>query len=101
MGIIIKSPREIGVMREAGRIVAAVHDTLKKEIRPGITTGELDAIAVRTITERGAIASFKGYRGFPASICTSINEEVVHGIPGSRVLEEGDLVAIDVGAVYN
>ncbi len=101
MGIIIKSPREIGVMREAGRIVAAVHDTLKKEIKPGITTRELDVIAAGIIKERGAIASFKGYRGFPASICASINEEVVHGIPGSRVLEEGDLVAIDVGSVYN
>lgn len=101
MGIIVKSSREIGVMREAGRIVATVLDTLKKEIKPGITTGELDAIAARIIKEHGATASFKGYRGYPASICASINEEVVHGIPGDRVLQEGDLIAIDVGSVYN
>ncbi|MDY6910997.1 MAG: type I methionyl aminopeptidase [Chloroflexota bacterium] len=101
MGIIIKSPQEIGVMREAGRIVAIVLDTLKKEIKPGITTGELDAIAARVIKEHGATASFKGYRGFPASICASINEEVVHGIPGKRALKEGDLIAIDVGTIYN
>jgi len=101
MGIIVKSPREIGVMREAGRIVATVLDTLKKEIKPGITTGKLDAIAAKILKENGATASFKGYRGFPASICASINEEVVHGIPGERVLNEGDLVAIDVGSVYN
>lgn len=88
-------------MREAGRIVVAVHETLKKEIRPGVSTGELDRIAADIIRESGATASFKGYRGFPASICTSINEEVVHGIPGERVLNEGDLVAIDVGTVYN
>lgn len=97
----MKSPREIGVMREAGRIVATVLDTLKKEIKPGITTGQLDAIAARIIKESGATASFKGYRGFPASICASVNEEVVHGIPGKRVLQEGDIVAIDVGSVYN
>ncbi len=101
MNIIIKSPREIGVMREAGRIVAAVHETLKKEIRPGVTTGKLDKIAVSIIKKADATASFKGYCGFPASICASINEEVVHGIPGKRVLNEGDLLAIDVGTVYN
>lgn len=88
-------------MREAGRIVATVLDTLKKEIVPGITTGKLDETAARIIKEHGATASFKGYRGFPASICASINEEVVHGIPGDRVLHEGDVIAIDVGAVYN
>lgn len=101
MGIIVKSPREIGVMREAGRIVATVLDTLKKEIKPGITTGELDAIAAKILKENGATASFKGYRGYPASVCASVNEEVVHGIPGKRMLNEGDLVAIDVGSVYN
>lgn len=101
MGIIVKSPREIGVMREAGRIVATVLDTLKKEIKPGITTGKLDVIAAKILKESGATASFKGYRGYPASICASVNEEVVHGIPGERVLKDGDLVAIDVGSVYN
>lgn len=88
-------------MREAGRIVAIVHEQLKKEIRPGITTGELDKIAAEIFEAQGAKASFKGYRGFPASICTSINEQVVHGIPGDRALKEGDLVAIDAGAIYN
>ena len=101
MGIIIKSLNEIGIMREAGRIVAIVLDTLGKAIKPGITTGKLDAIAAKVFKEYGARASFKGYRGFPASICTSVNEEVVHGIPGERVLQEGDLIAIDVGAIYN
>ncbi len=101
MGIIVKSPREIGVMREAGRIVATVLDTLKNEIKPGVTTGQLDAIAARILEENGATASFKGYRGYPASVCASVNEEVVHGIPGKRVLQEGDIVAIDVGSVYN
>lgn len=88
-------------MREAGRIVAIVHEQLKKEIRPGITTGELDKIAAEIFEAQGAKASFKGYRGFPASICTSINEQVVHGIPGDRALKEGDLVAIDAGSIYN
>ncbi len=101
MSIIIKSQNELGVMREAGRIVAIVHDALKREIKPGITTKELDRIAVSLLEEHHAMASFKGYRGFPASICTSVNEEVVHGIPGKRVLKEGDLVAIDVGSIYN
>jgi len=88
-------------MRQAGRIVAIIHRELTKEIRPGITTRELNTIAEKLFEEHGAKASFKGYRGFPASICTSINEEVVHGIPGKRVLKEGDLVAIDVGSIYN
>lgn len=101
MGIIVKSANEIRIMREAGRIVAIVLDALEKEAKPGITTGELDAIAVGIFKKYEAKASFKGYRGFPASICTSVNEEVVHGIPGKRVLKEGDLVAIDVGSVYN
>ena len=101
MSIIIKSPNEIKVMREAGRIVALIHDALKKQVKPGITTGELDKIAVELFKEYGATASSKGYRGYPASICTSVNEEVVHGIPGKRVLKEGDLVAIDIVSAYN
>ena len=88
-------------MRQAGRIVAAVLEVLASAVKPGITTGRLDAIAVRELEKHGAQASFKGYRGFPASICTSVNAEVVHGIPGNRVLQEGDLIAIDVGAIYN
>ena len=101
VGIIIKSAHEIAIMREAGRIVAAVIEALTREVRPGITTAGLDDIAVREFKRRGAIASFKGYRGFPASICTSVNEEVVHGIPGKRVLNEGDIISLDVGAMLN
>ncbi|MFO7171983.1 MAG: type I methionyl aminopeptidase [Bacillota bacterium] len=98
--IILKSAREIAVMREAGRIAAQVHEELRKAIRPGITTRELDALAERLIRQAGAIPTFKGYRGYPASICTSVNDEVVHGIPGDRVLREGDIVAIDLGVTY-
>lgn len=101
MGIIIKSPNEIKLMRQAGRIVAIVLDILSKEVRPGITTGKLGAMADRIIKDQGGKASFKGYRGFPACICASVNEEIVHGIPGGRVLREGDIIAIDVGAIYN
>lgn len=101
MGIILKSPREITQMRGAGRVVAAVLEEVGKKVRPGITTAELDDIAVSEVKERGAEASFKGYRGFPASICTSVNEEVVHGIPGSRVLQEGEIISLDFGALMN
>lgn len=99
--IICKTPREIEIMREAGRIVALTRQELEKHIRPGITTKELDQIAETVIREHGAIPSFKGYNGFPGSICTSVNEELVHGIPGDRVLKEGDIISIDVGAKYN
>ena len=87
-------------MREAGRIVAAVLAALTGAIAPGMTTRELDAIAVRELKRHGAAASFKGYRGFPASICVSINDEVVHGIPGERLLQDGDIVSLDFGAYY-
>jgi methionyl aminopeptidase len=99
--IICKTPREIEIMREAGKIVALTHQELEKHIRPGITTKELDAIAEAVIRKHGAIPSFKGYNGFPGSICASVNEELVHGIPGDRVLKEGDIISIDVGAQYN
>ncbi|MCL4394974.1 MAG: type I methionyl aminopeptidase [Chloroflexi bacterium] len=90
---------EIAIMREAGRIVAQVLEVVHKTIKPGVSTAELDAIAYELITSKGATPSFKGYRGFPASICASINEEVVHGIPNTkRVLKDGDIIAIDVGA---
>jgi len=88
-------------MRRAGRIVAEVLALLAERIRPGITTAELDALAHRFIVGHDATPSFKGYRGFPASLCVSINEEVVHGIPGQRVLREGDIVSLDVGAIYH
>jgi methionyl aminopeptidase len=101
MGIILKSPREITQMRDAGRVAAAVLEEVGKKVRPGITTAELDDIAVSGVKKRGAEASFKGYRGFPASICTSVNEEVVHGIPGSRVLQEGEIISLDFGALLN
>jgi len=101
IGVIIKSSQEIAIMREAGRIVAAVIEALNRQVRPGVTTRELDDVAVREVKKRGAIASFKGYRGYPASICTSVNEEVVHGIPGARVLKAGDIISLDVGAMVN
>ncbi|MES9699315.1 MULTISPECIES: type I methionyl aminopeptidase [Bacillus] len=99
--IICKTPREIDIMREAGRIVALTHQELKQHITPGITTKELDQIAEKTIQKYGATPSFKGYNGFPGSICASVNEELVHGIPGKRKLEEGDIISIDIGAKYN
>lgn len=101
IGIIIKSPREIAIMREAGRVVAAVIEALTKTLRPGVTTGELDEVADKELKKHGAVSAFKGYRGFPASICTSINEEVVHGIPGSRILKSGDIISLDVGAILD
>jgi methionyl aminopeptidase len=98
--IIRKSPQEIGRMRRAGRVVAATIERLLDEVRPGISTRDLDLIAERSIRGEGAVPSFKDYRGFPASICTSLNEEVVHGIPGNRVLRDGDLLSLDVGAIW-
>jgi len=98
--VIRKSNRELALMREAGRIVALTHAVLRESVGPGVTTAELDALAYETATKHGAKPSFLGYRGFPASLCVSINEEVVHGIPGPRVLEEGDIVSLDFGAIY-
>ena len=98
--IIIKSQKEIEIMREAGKIVAETHEILKSAIIPGISTLELDKIAEENIRKYNAIPSFKGYGGFPGTICASVNEEVVHGIPGNRVLKEGDIVSLDVGAYY-
>ncbi|MCL4543056.1 MAG: type I methionyl aminopeptidase [Chloroflexi bacterium] len=87
-------------MRQAGRIVAETLDMLAEHVRPGVTTGELDALAEEFIRKKDAKPSFKGYRGFPASICAAVNDQVVHGIPGSHVLNEGDIVTVDVGAFY-
>ncbi len=100
-GIILKSPRELEQMREASWVAAVVLEEVAKKVRPGVTTAELDDVAVSEVRKRGAVASFKGYRGFPASICTSVNEEVVHGIPGNRVLKEGDIISLDFGAQLN
>lgn len=98
--ILVKSAQELQKMRQAGLIVARVLELMKERVRPGITTGELDSLAYQTIIKSKALPSFKGYRGYPASICTSINEEIVHGIPGKRVLKEGDIISIDVGTIY-
>ncbi len=100
MSIIIKSEREIDLMRQAGRIVALVLDILAKKVRPGMKTKEFDIIAEEEAARLGGIPSFKGYRGFPANICVSVNDEVVHGIPGERVLKEGDIVSLDFGIIY-
>ncbi|TKI57880.1 MULTISPECIES: type I methionyl aminopeptidase [Brevibacillus] len=98
--IILKSKAELEVMREAGRIVALTHQELAKAIKPGVTTKQLDEIAETFIRSMGAIPSFKGYGGFPGSICASVNEELVHGIPGKRALQEGDIISIDIGAQF-
>ena len=97
--IIHKSPEELDRMRRAGRIVASTIEKVTSSVRPGITTRDLDAIAEAHIRKAGATPSFKGYRGFPASICSSLNEEVVHGIPGDRKLLEGDVLSLDFGAI--
>ncbi len=96
-GIALKTPAELEIMRKAGRIVAGLLKLLEKEACPGVSTLRLDEIAEEFIRSRGAEPAFKGYYGFPASICASVNEEVVHGIPGSRILKEGDVAGIDVG----
>ena len=88
-------------MRGAGAVVGSVISLLKRSVEPGMTTKDLDKIAFNEITRLGAKPTFKGYRGFPASICTSLNEEIVHGIPGKRVLKEGDIIKMDVGATLN
>lgn len=98
--IICKSETELKLMRRAGQIVAETHRLLANSIQPGITTKELDKIAEDYINSQGAIPSFKGYNGFPASICASVNDELVHGIPGQRKLNEGDIISIDIGARY-
>jgi len=99
--IILKSTREIEQLKRSNAIVAEVFQKLKKVIAPGTTTLELDQIAEEIILSKGAIPAFKGYRGFPATLCISINEEVVHGIPSQRQLKEGDIVSLDVGAKLN
>ncbi len=98
--VIKKSDNEIEIMKNAGKIVAEAHEILRENIKPGITTLELDRMAEKHIKKNDAKPSFKGYRGFPASICASINEQVVHGIPGIKRLEEGDIISIDIGAEY-
>jgi methionyl aminopeptidase len=96
--VIIKSDEEVAIMRQCGRILAGILDKLRAEVRPGIKTGQLDIIMAEESKKRGVIPSFKDYRGFPANLCVSVNDEIVHGIPGERILEEGDIVSLDVGA---
>jgi methionyl aminopeptidase len=98
--IIIKSPREIEQLKKSNTMVAEVFEKLKTMIAPGITTKELDQVAEEYILSKGAQPAFKGYRGFPATLCISINEEVVHGIPSQRRLKEGDIVSLDVGVNF-
>ena len=98
--IVIKSPREIELMRQAGRITAAARALARDMVTAGVTTAQIDKEIYRFIRKSGAVPTFKGYGGFPASACISINDEVIHGIPGSRVIREGDVVSVDVGATY-
>jgi len=99
-GIIIKSATELALMRQAGRIVAVVLQTLSREIKPGLRTKELDSLTAHEVVRLGASASFLGYRGFPANLCVSVNDEIVHGIPGERLLRQGDIVSLDFGAIF-
>jgi methionyl aminopeptidase len=98
--ITVKSESELKLMRDAGKLLAEVLDELEQVCRAGVSTGEIDARADSLIRGRGAIPGFKGYNGFPKSLCISVNEEVVHGIPGKRVIKDGDLVSLDCGLVY-
>ena len=101
MSIGIKNERELEAMRKAGRVVALVLDVLKNSIRVGMKTSELNDVAERELKALGGRSSFKGYRGYPASVCVSINDEIVHGIPGNRIIKEGDIVSLDFGAVVD
>lgn len=101
MSVTIKSNREIEIMREAGKILAIVHDELEKAIKPGITTKQIDKLGDEIIRSYGGVPSFLNYNGYPASICVSVNDEVVHGIPSKkRILREGDIVSLDAGVFY-
>ena len=101
MSVSIKSAREIALMRESGRILAEVHERLKEEIKPGISTYEIDRIGEKMIRSYGCTPSFLNYNGYPASICVSVNDEVVHGIPNKkRILKEGDIVSLDAGVIW-
>src|SRR5687768_2072336 len=100
--IVRKSQAEVEIMARAGKVVADLHEILREAVRPGVSTQDLDEIAERECRSRGAIPSFKGYRGFPATLCTSVNAEIVHGIPSKDVvLREGDLIKIDAGAIVD
>ncbi len=97
--IILKTPEEVALMAKASRVVAEALEVLKKAVKPGITTDELDRLAEAEIRARGAQPAFKGYRNYPKTLCASVNEQVVHGIPSKRVLKEGDIIGLDLGAI--
>ena len=101
MSVTIKSAREIELMREAGRLLAEVHEELAAYIKPGISTKDIDKLGEKLIRDRGCIPNFLNYNGYPASVCVSVNDEVVHGIPNkNRILQEGDIVSLDAGLIY-
>ncbi len=101
MSVTIKSAREIELMREAGRLLAEVHDELAAFVKPGISTKDIDKLGEKLIRDRGCIPNFLNYNGYPASICVSVNDEVVHGIPNKhRILQDGDIVSLDAGLIY-
>lgn len=100
MPIILKSPDEIAIIRHAGRIVAEVLQLLVERLRPGLVERELDELVRREFRRRGVVPTFLGYQGFPAAVCVSINDEIVHGIPGEREIKDGDLVSLDLGCTY-
>jgi len=98
--VIIKSSMEIAVMRQCGKILAGILDKLREETKAGVRTYQLDTIMAEETKKRSVIPSFKGYHGFPANLCVSVNDEIVHGIPGERMIEEGDIVSLDAGVIY-
>ena len=101
MAVTVKSEKQIALMREAGRLLAITHEELHKALKPGMTTLDIDRLGEEIIRDFGCVPNFKNYNGFPASICVSINDEVVHGIPtDKRVLKEGDIVSLDAGLIY-
>lgn len=97
--IVFKTPDEIDIMARASKVVAETLEVLKKEVRPGVTTDDLDRVAEKEIRARGGIPAFKGYRNYPKTLCASVNEQVVHGIPSKRKLKEGDIIGLDLGAI--
>ena len=99
--ITLKSAHEIELMRRAGKITAAARAVARDMVKPGVTTQQIDKAVYKFITEQGATPSFLHYNGYPASVCVSVNDEIIHGIPGKRVLQEGDIVSVDVGATFN
>jgi methionyl aminopeptidase len=100
MGIELKSEKEIATMRQAGKVVAEVLKILAAQIKPGMKTKEMDNIAVRELKKMGAESNFKGYHGYPATVCVSVNDQIVHGIPGDLVMKDGDIVSLDFGAIF-